>query len=130
MIAVRTVVSRCVLYSKEQPFSPNSFSAEVSTIVCDANKLDSLLQKADQCPNLKLVIKIGDVNDEEKAKAEQLGITLKSFVEVEVGHHLGTTGAYSVPTLPMVFCPSAQQPRKRAFGMKFKHQSSVSSNGT
>ena len=53
-------------------------------IVCDANKLDILFEKADQCPTLKHVIKIGDVSKEDEENAEKLGINITSFNDVEV----------------------------------------------
>ena len=53
-------------------------------IVCDGNKLSILLQKADQCPTLKHVIKIGDVSKEDGEIAEKLGIKITTFNDVEV----------------------------------------------
>ena len=57
--------------------------AEISMIVCDGNKLDVLLEKADQCPQLKHVIKIGDVSDEDVQNAGKFGITIRSFKDLE-----------------------------------------------
>ena len=43
-----------------------------------------LLEKADKCPNLKHIVKIGDVNEEDRAKVKEFNITILSFVELEV----------------------------------------------
>lgn len=57
--------------------------AEIAVIVCDANKINIVLEKADKCPKLKHIIKIGDIEAEEKTKFEGHGITIMSFTEVE-----------------------------------------------
>ncbi|CAB4001011.1 long-chain-fatty-acid-- ligase 1-like [Paramuricea clavata] len=58
--------------------------AEISVVVCDGNKLPVLLEKADQCPKLKHIIKIGDVSEEDEQNAGKFGITIKSFKDMEV----------------------------------------------
>lgn len=52
--------------------------------MCDGNKLNILLEKADKCPKLKHIIKIGDVSEEDRTKVKEFGITILSFVELEV----------------------------------------------
>ena len=59
-------------------------TADISVVVCDASKLSILLEKADQCPNLKHIVKIGDVSEEDVQNAGKFGITIKSFKDVEV----------------------------------------------
>ena len=71
-------------------------AAEISVVVCDADKLHILLEKADQCPNLKHVIKIGDVTEEDIKSAEKLGITMKSLKDTEV-------------RCPVIFCSMESQ---------------------
>ena len=49
-----------------------------------ASKLSILLEKADQCPKLKHIVKIGDVSEEDVQNAGKFGITIKSLKDVEV----------------------------------------------
>lgn len=60
------------------------YSAELSLVVCDENKLPILLESAHQCPKLKHIIKIGDVTKDERENFKKLGITVKSFEDVMV----------------------------------------------
>ena len=53
-------------------------------LACDANKLPILFEKADQCPKLRHIIKIGDVSEEDEQNAGKFGITIKSFKDIEV----------------------------------------------
>ncbi|EDO46335.1 predicted protein [Nematostella vectensis] len=58
--------------------------AKMSMVVCDAAKIPLLLQRADQCPTLKFIIKINpDVTSEEKQEGERNGIKIISFSDVE-----------------------------------------------
>ena len=59
-------------------------TADISVVVCDASKLSILLEKADHCPKLKHIVKIGDVSEEDVQNAGKFGITIKSFKDVEV----------------------------------------------
>ena len=59
-------------------------TADISVVVRDASKLSILLEKADQCPKLKHIVKIGDVSEEDVQNAGKFGITIKSFEDVEV----------------------------------------------
>ena len=52
--------------------------------MCDASKLSIILEKADQCPKLKHIVKIGDVSEEDVQNAGKFWITIKSFKDVEV----------------------------------------------
>ena len=59
-------------------------TADISVVVCDASKLSILLEKADQCPKFKYIVKIGDVSEEDVQNAGKFGLTIKSFKDVEV----------------------------------------------
>ncbi|XP_028395411.1 long-chain-fatty-acid--CoA ligase 5-like [Dendronephthya gigantea] len=57
--------------------------ADISVIVCDGKNVEKLLTKADQCPQLKHIITIGEFKEDDAQKADNLGITMKSFEEVQ-----------------------------------------------
>ncbi|XP_028412435.1 long-chain-fatty-acid--CoA ligase 5-like [Dendronephthya gigantea] len=56
--------------------------SNISLIVCDENKVEVLLAKAEECPKLKHIITIGDVKEEVEQKAGKRGIMVKSFKNV------------------------------------------------
>ncbi|XP_062501468.1 long-chain-fatty-acid--CoA ligase 1-like [Corticium candelabrum] len=57
--------------------------AEISLIVCDSNKVDILIEQKQNCSNLKVIIKVGDVTIEDTEKAESAGVEIVSFLDVE-----------------------------------------------
>ena len=78
---MRKIINKCIYLLYVLLILP---AADISVVVCDASKLSILLEKADQCPKLKHVVKIGDVSEEDVQNAGKFGITIKSFKEVEV----------------------------------------------
>ncbi|XP_028412436.1 long-chain-fatty-acid--CoA ligase 5-like isoform X1 [Dendronephthya gigantea] len=56
--------------------------SDISLIVCDENKVEVLLAKAEECPKLKHIITIGDVKEEVEQKAGKRGIMVKSFKNI------------------------------------------------
>ena len=60
-------------------------SANLETVVCHASKVSLLLEIAEQCKCLKKIVKIGAVvTDHETKCAEELGIEMRTFQELEV----------------------------------------------
>ena len=60
-------------------------TADVTTVVCNNSKIRFLFDNAGKCPDLKNIVKIGEpVSDEEKSEAENLGLRILSFEELEV----------------------------------------------
>lgn len=60
-------------------------SAELSTIVCNEDKVSLLLEKAQFCKGLKNLVKIGSqVTQEQSEKAKELGLRLISLADLEV----------------------------------------------
>lgn len=58
--------------------------AEISTIVCNEDKVSSLLEHAHSCKGLKYLIKIGtQVTEEQSTTAKGLGLQIMSFSELE-----------------------------------------------
>ncbi|KXJ20511.1 Long-chain-fatty-acid--CoA ligase 5 [Exaiptasia diaphana] len=58
--------------------------AKMNTVVCDPVKIPLLLERIDKCPTLKRIIKLdGDVKEEDMKKAEDCGIKIVDFVDVE-----------------------------------------------
>ena len=59
--------------------------ARIEITVCDASKLELLLNNIERCTSLKYIIKIGDiVTDEEQKKAREHGVEILTFSQVEV----------------------------------------------
>ena len=59
--------------------------AQMTTVVCDENKLKVLLEQCSKCSKLKNVVKIGStITDDEKAAADKAGIKVLSFKDLEV----------------------------------------------
>ena len=59
--------------------------ARIRITVCDESKVDILLKNLDKCPDLKFIIKIGDiVGEEEREVAEKYGVEIITFLDVEV----------------------------------------------
>lgn len=66
-------------------FFPFYSSANLSTIVCNEDKVPLLLEKAQLCKELKNLIKIGSsVTQEEDKKAKDMGLNLISMTNLEV----------------------------------------------
>ena len=64
--------------------------AEIQLVVCQESKLEALYAQAQNCPSLRLVVKIGSegVSEEEKELAEKNGVKLYSMDQVEVYREL------------------------------------------
>lgn len=59
--------------------------AEIQLVMCQESKLEALYAQAQNCPSLRLVVKIGsEVSEEEKELAEKNGVKLYSMDQVEV----------------------------------------------
>ena len=59
--------------------------AELSTIVCNEDKVSLLLEQAHSCKGLKNLVKIGSqVTQEQREKAKGLGLKLISLADLEV----------------------------------------------
>ena len=59
--------------------------AQMTTVVCDESKINSLLAQCDKCSKLKNIVKIGPpATDEEKAAAEKVGVKVICFKDLEV----------------------------------------------
>ena len=64
-------------------------TAEISTIICNEDKVSSLLEHAHSCKKLKYLIKIGtQVTEEQSTTAKGLGLQIMSFSDLEVGRVL------------------------------------------
>ena len=64
-------------------------SAELSTIICNKDKVSLLLEHADSCKSLKNLVKMGSqVTQEEDTTAKALGIKLISLADLEVTSYL------------------------------------------
>jgi len=65
-------------------------------VACNASKVSLLFKQAESCTSLRLIIKLGGaVTEEEKEKADQIGISIHTIQEVEVrkeGEHQGVLG--------------------------------------
>jgi len=54
-------------------------------VACNASKVSLLFKQAESCTSLRLIIKLGGaVTEEEKEKADQIGISIHTIQEVEV----------------------------------------------
>ena len=63
--------------------------AELSTIVCNEDKVSLLLEQAHSCKELKNLVKIGSqVTQEQSDKAKELGLKLISLADLEVSYAL------------------------------------------
>lgn len=63
--------------------------AELSTIVCNEDKVSLLLEQAHSCKGLKNLVKIGSqVTQEQSEKAKELGLKLISLADLEVSYAL------------------------------------------
>ena len=72
-----------MLYSVSHlSFSP---PADISTVVCAANKVSTLIQQAPSCPSLRTIITMGDkVTEEEKQQISQAGLEIYTMAQIEV----------------------------------------------
>ena len=62
-----------------------SISAKMTTVVCDPAKIPLLLARCDNCPTLKNIVKLkGEMKDEDRTKAEECGIKIIEFEDLEV----------------------------------------------
>ena len=52
--------------------------------MCDAAKVPLLFDVTKRCPQLKVIVKIGDVTEEEKTRASELDLTIISMTDLEV----------------------------------------------
>ena len=60
-------------------------TACVTVVACYATKVSLLLKQAENCPSLRVVIKLGgDVTEEEKEEATKNHILIHTIAEVEV----------------------------------------------
>ena len=67
----------------------NIILAELSTIVCNEDKVSLLLEQAHSCKGLKNLVKIGSqVTQEQSEKAKELGLKLISLADLEVSYAL------------------------------------------
>lgn len=58
--------------------------AELSVVVCSADKLKTLLSVAEKCPTLKHIVQMEDITDDDlRTQAKHKGVALHSFDEVE-----------------------------------------------
>ena len=62
----------------------------MTVVVCSAAKVQLLFRQAESCPSLRLIVKMGDVTEEEKEQAEKIGLTLVTMEEVEVSGRSST----------------------------------------
>ena len=54
-------------------------------VACNASKVSLLFKQAESCTSLRLIIKLGGaITEEEKEKAQQIGISIHTIQEVEV----------------------------------------------
>ena len=56
----------------------------MTVVVCNAVKVQLLFKQAESCPSLRLIVKMGDVTEEEREQAKKIGLTLVTMEEVEV----------------------------------------------
>ena len=76
-------------------------SACITAVVCSQKNLKLLFKQAESCPSLRLIVKMGDVTEEEKEQAEKIGLTLVTMEEVEVsGRSLGAGSVVFVDHFP------------------------------
>ena len=62
-----------------------SCPAEISTVVCGADKVASIIKQAEFCSELKTIIKMGDkISDEEEQEASRAGLQIYSMTQIEV----------------------------------------------
>ena len=60
-------------------------TACVTVVACYATKVSLLLKQAENCPSLRVVIKLGgDVTEEEKEEASKNHVLIHTIAEVEV----------------------------------------------
>ena len=77
--------SLCVYVQASMSFSLLFILAELSTIVCNEDKVSLLLEQAHSCKGLKNLVKIGSqVTKEQSDKAKGLGLKLISLADLEV----------------------------------------------
>jgi hypothetical protein len=57
----------------------------MTTVVCDPVKIPLLLERCKNCPTLKNIIKLkGEIKDEDREKADECGIKIIEFDDLEV----------------------------------------------
>lgn len=57
--------------------------ADLSLIVCESKKVNIVLSQKTECPNLKVIVVIGDLSDELSEKAKEAGVEIVAFADVE-----------------------------------------------
>eukprot|EP00698_Gefionella_okellyi_P023298 TRINITY_DN7917_c0_g1_i1.p1 TRINITY_DN7917_c0_g1~~TRINITY_DN7917_c0_g1_i1.p1 ORF type:complete len:672 (-),score=122.89 TRINITY_DN7917_c0_g1_i1:107-2122(-) len=57
--------------------------ADITTILCEANKLDNVMKAATKCPNLKTIIVMESVSEDQREKAQHKNLVVMSMREVE-----------------------------------------------
>ena len=63
----------------------STISAEVSLVICDTcKKVQAILDRIEETKNLKTIVVIEKLSVELKSKAEQLGVSLITFTQLEV----------------------------------------------
>jgi len=56
----------------------------ITVVACNASKVSLLFKQAESCTSLRLIIKLGGaITEEEKEKAQQIGISIHTIQEVE-----------------------------------------------
>jgi glutaredoxin len=66
-------------------FIQNFVSAEISLVVCDTcKKVQAIFDRYEETPNLKTIVLIEKMTVELQNKAQQLGVKLISFTQLEV----------------------------------------------
>lgn len=74
-------------------------TAEISTIICNEDKVSSLLEHGHSFKGLKNLIKIGSqVTEEQNTTAKGLGLQIMSFSDLEVGRVQATSLRNSLQT--------------------------------
>ena len=58
--------------------------AELSLIVCEPKKVEIVLEQKANCPNLKIIVVIGDLVDGLSDKGREAGVEIVTFADVEV----------------------------------------------
>lgn len=61
------------------------FSANISLVICDTcKKVQEMFDKYEETPNLKTIVVMEELSLDLQTKAQQLGIKLLSFSDLEV----------------------------------------------
>ena len=59
--------------------------AEISCVVSSTANISKLAEQVSECPNLKLLVVMGStVSDDDKKLAEEAGLKIYTFTEIEV----------------------------------------------